>query len=105
MERDLSLSKYCLTNKVKEGIYKVIHLIYAVRLVVAEVFRGSETTCFFCNLKKESLKHTFYECLYPNVLDWYWMCNISIYKIKELTLWYIVLLYKNKSLEQNVLII
>ncbi len=33
------------------------------------------------------------------------MSNISIYKIKELTLWYIVLLYKNKSLEQNVLII
>ncbi len=44
-------------------------------------------------------------CLHTNVLDWYWMCNISIYKIKELTLWYIVLLYKNKSLEQNVLII
>ncbi len=63
MERDLSLSKYCLINKVKEGIYKVIHLIYAVRLVVAEVFRGSETTYFFCNLKKESLKHTFYECV------------------------------------------
>ncbi len=33
------------------------------------------------------------------------MCNISIYKIKELTLWYIGLLYKNKSLEQNLVII
>ncbi len=27
-------------------------------------------------------------CLHTNVLDWNLMCNISIYKIKELTLWY-----------------
>ncbi len=76
MERDLSLPKYCLTNKVKEGIYKVIHLIYAVRLVVAEVFRSKETTCFFCNLKEESLKHTFYECVSTQMFCSYIECVI-----------------------------
>ncbi len=107
MERDLNLSKYCLTNKVKEGIYKVIQLIYAVRLVIAEVFRGSETTCFFCNLKKESLKHAFYECVSTQM---FWIEIECIrFQFTKLKSWLsgidIVLLYKNKSLEQNLLII
>lgn len=31
-------SKYCLTNKVKEITYKIIHLIYPVRQVVSKIF-------------------------------------------------------------------
>ncbi len=52
-------SKYCLTNKVKEVTYKVIHLIYQVRQLVAKTIRDMETTCIFFNLEEESIKHFF----------------------------------------------
>jgi len=61
-------SKYCLTNKVKEITYKIIHLIYPVRQVVSRFLRDMETTCTFCNTEEESIKHLFFECAFTQLM-------------------------------------
>ncbi len=101
-------SKYCLTNKVKEVTYKVIHLIYPVKQVVATFFRDMETTCIFCNLEEESIKHLFYDC---TLTQMFWIdIEYLIFKCIKLKIWFsskdIFLLYKNKNLnlEQNLIV-
>ena len=99
-------SKYCLTNKVKEIAYKIIHLIYPVRQVVSRFFRDMETTCNFSNTEEESIKHLFFECVFSQL---FWIdVEYLIFKFTKLKIQLsgkdIFLLYKNKSVEQNFVV-
>ncbi len=67
-----------------------------------------ETTCIFCNLEDESIKHLFYDCIFTQM---FWIdIEYLIFKFIKLKMTlsgkYIFLLYKNNNLdlEQNLVI-
>ncbi len=60
-------SKYLITNKVKEGSYKLLHLFYPVKLYMNKMFPDTDSLYSFCEAEDESMSHLFWECTYTNL--------------------------------------
>lgn len=56
--------KFCVTNKIREVSYKIMHLIYPVNLIVKRFKSDVEVKCTFCGKEEESIEHLFYNCIY-----------------------------------------
>ena len=54
-------SKYCITNKVKEVHFKILHKIYPVNVNIAK-YTDISSACSFCDDTDETMLHLFFEC-------------------------------------------
>src|SRR4029434_5319575 len=54
-------SKYCITNKVKEVHFKILHKIYPVNVNIA-TYTDISSACSFCDDTDETMLHLFFEC-------------------------------------------
>ena len=45
--------KYCVTNKIREVSFKIVHMIYPVKKILAR-FREIDEMCVFCNIEPET---------------------------------------------------
>ena len=71
--------KYCITNKIREVAFKIVHLIYPVKKLMLR-YRNIDTDCVFCHLQEETVCHLFYECICVRL---FWM-DVEFY-FKTLT--------------------
>ena len=56
-----SSSRYCVTNKIKEVSFKIIHSIYAVNQAISR-YKDVNVNCTFCEQEEENICHHFFEC-------------------------------------------
>uniref|UniRef100_A0A8C6SMB2 Reverse transcriptase domain-containing protein n=1 Tax=Neogobius melanostomus TaxID=47308 RepID=A0A8C6SMB2_9GOBI len=70
--------KYCITNKMKEVHFKIIHKIYPVNLVVSR-YADVDKCCTFCQTQEETLEHLFFFC---NIVQAFW-AELSSYIFKN----------------------
>ena len=56
--------RYCVTNKVREVSFKIMHLIYPCNQLLLKRFRVDiDEKCSFCENSTESVCHLFYDCI------------------------------------------
>ena|ERR1712035_154288 len=53
--------KYCISNKIKEIHFKILHKIYPVNCFIAK-FTDVVDLCCFCNQSVETISHLFFDC-------------------------------------------
>jgi len=56
--------KYCISNKIKEVNFKILHKIYPVNDTVAK-YMDVDSSCSFCGNEDETLIHLFFQCEKP----------------------------------------
>ncbi len=49
--------RYCITNKIREVSFKIIHCIYPVNEVIKRFKKDIDLKCAFCNMNDESIYH------------------------------------------------
>ena len=57
-------NKYCISNKVKEVSFKMLHRTYPVKHVLARFKLNIDYKCDFCGMEKETILHLFFVCIY-----------------------------------------
>ncbi len=62
--------RYCVTNKVREVSFKIIHLIYLSNKTLQKVKVNIDENCVFCSHSCESICHLFSECSY---VKYFWL--------------------------------
>ncbi len=53
--------KYCISNKVKETHFKILHKIYPVNFNVSK-YLYIDSSCSFCKQAEETVVHLFFDC-------------------------------------------
>jgi len=53
--------KYCMSNKIREVHFKILHNVYPTNSQIAS-FVDISDPCVFCKVEKETLLHLFYHC-------------------------------------------
>ena len=53
--------KYCITNKIKETHFKILHKIYPTNVFISK-YTDLSSSCSFCNNEDETLVHLFFDC-------------------------------------------
>lgn len=96
-------SKYCITNKVKEVNFKILHKIYPVNEVISK-YADIQSDCTFCGSVDETLIHLFFECqmtkLFLNDLNKYLFEHLDIdYSLSMKDFFFYYENPENKSLE------
>lgn len=74
---------YCLTNKIKEVTFKILHRIYPAKHVLERFKLNIDFSCVFCGLHKETIIHLFFECMYCKIF-WIDVQNYLSRKIGQL---------------------
>jgi hypothetical protein len=54
--------KYCISNKIKEIHFKILHKIYPVNDTLAK-YTDVDNSCSFCGIEDETLIHLFFQCI------------------------------------------
>ncbi len=52
--------RFCITNKIREVSYKIVHRIYPVKQVIAKFCKDIDLKCVFCKEENESIVHLAY---------------------------------------------
>lgn len=63
-------NKFCVTNKVNETYFKIIHMIYPTNLFLKRYKNDLNDFCVFCGMIVESILHLFFECIY---VKYFWI--------------------------------
>lgn len=63
----LSAGKFCLTNKVKEVTFKILHNVYPVKKTLERFNLDIDYSCTFCEQNTETICHLFYQCMYTRI--------------------------------------
>lgn len=96
--------KYCVTNKVKEISFKIIHLIYPSNELLLRRFRVDiSENCSFCNDCSESIGHLFYECVCVRFfwLEIEFLFNMSFSKKVQLKKKDVIFFYENCEIDSE----
>ena len=59
---------YCLTNKIREVSFKIVHRIYPCKILLKKMKRETDELCTFCKISEESLCHLFFDCNFSRSL-------------------------------------
>lgn len=59
--------KYCITNKVREVHFKILHLVYPVKTLFLRFNDDADVRCDFCGTEKEDVVHLFFNCIYSKM--------------------------------------
>ena len=51
--------QFCISNKVKEIHFKILHKIYPVNSIISK-YMDVDSSCFFCGLSDETFAHLFF---------------------------------------------
>lgn len=57
-------NKFCITNKVTQVYFKIIHLIYPTNQFLQKFKKDLSDSCVFCNINTETIVHLFFDCIY-----------------------------------------
>ena len=55
-------NKYCISNKVKEVSFKMLHIIYPLKHVLERFKLNIDYKCDFCGME-ETILHVFFDCI------------------------------------------
>jgi len=53
---------FCITNKIKEVTYKIIHNVYPAKKTLERFKLDIDYSCTFCEQHMETISHLFYHC-------------------------------------------
>ncbi len=61
------LKKYCITNKVREVHFKILHLVYPTKTLFLRFCTDVDDICGICGAEKEDAGHLFFNCIYSQM--------------------------------------
>ncbi len=97
-------NRYCITNKIKEVSFKIIHRIYPVNQAISR-FHNVDLNCTFCEQEEESICHLFLKCRFTYL---FWTKLEDLFEILtgikiNLKIKDIILTYHGKKLKDKEL--